>query len=221
MRNVEALRKQNLDNARCVCWVLWNITDPEAIDSAIRLAGNIRWFNGDPDQDPSYDSIVSTFEACFDSTKKLYPGMKDRAYLSARAVLQISMQARAQSHQRALKCTIPAVSSSQFQQTNPDLHHVIRMLECNSGAQGPTFDFPNGGTNADAHSLWMSNLFVNLASVNPNATLRSFQSYLNVAVSNHQPTIANILLLWYVLLGGRAGEETFWAGDKSYAVIPS
>ena len=68
--NLKTLQKQNMDNARCVCWVLWNITDPEAIDSAIRLAGTIRWFDGGSDHDPPFDFIVSTFEACFDSDNR-------------------------------------------------------------------------------------------------------------------------------------------------------
>ena len=84
------LWEQNTDHARCVCWVLRNITDPKAIDSAIHLAGTIQWFNGNPNHNPPYDLIVSTFEACFDSTKQLYPGMRDRAYFSARAILQIN-----------------------------------------------------------------------------------------------------------------------------------
>jgi len=61
--NIETLRKHNTDNVRCVSWVLRNITDPEAINSAIRLAGTVRWFQGDPDHDPPFDLIVSTFVA--------------------------------------------------------------------------------------------------------------------------------------------------------------
>ena len=41
VRNLEGIRKRNADNTCCVCWVLRNITDPEAIDSAIRLVGTI------------------------------------------------------------------------------------------------------------------------------------------------------------------------------------
>ena len=104
--NLEALRKRNGDNARCACWILRNITDPEAIDSDIRLAGTIRWFSGDSDHDPPYDLIVSTFEACFDSTKQPYPGMRDRAYFSARAILQINMRARVRSRDCASKYPI-------------------------------------------------------------------------------------------------------------------
>jgi len=217
--NLEALREQNGDNVRCACWVLRNITDPDAIDSDIRLAGIIRWFDGNSNHDPPYDSIVSTFEACFDSTKQPYPGMRNRAYFSARAILQISMRARAQSHERASKYPIPVISSSSFEHTDPDLYHIIHMLELNSGTHGPILSFPRGDTNTHAHSLWMTNLFVNLTHASPNPTLKSYKSYLNAAVTDRRPVIANILLIWDMFLGGHVEEETLWAVDKSYAVV--
>ena len=216
IRNLDALRKQNADNVGCVCWVLRNITDPEAIDSAIRLAGSIRWFDGDPDHEPPFDLIVSTFEACFDSTKQLSPGMRDRAYFSARAILQINAGARVQSREHASKYPIPAVSSRSLLHTDPDLHHVISMLECNFDPGRPTLDYPRGGATTYAHSLWMSNLFVEVTRAGPNPTLRSCRSYFDAAATNHQPTIANTLLIWYLLLGGHVMDETFWAVDKSY-----
>lgn len=86
-----------------MCWVLRNITDPEAIDSAIRLASTIRWFDGDVDVDPPFDVIVSAFEACFDPAQKLYPGMEDRALLFGQAILQINTCARLRSHECASK----------------------------------------------------------------------------------------------------------------------
>ena len=232
VRNVETLRKQNADNMRCVCWVLWNITDPEAIDSAIRLAGTIRWFDGDSNHDPPFDFIVSTFEACFDSTKQLYPGMKDRAYFSARAILQINLGARAQSHEFASKYPIPKVSSNTSQYTDPDICHMIRMLERTFGSDRPVLHFPQAGINTHNHILWVSNLFLDLTRVGPlNPILRSFrlhfdvvianhQAYFSVAIANHQAMIANTLLMWYMLLGGSVEDETFWATDKSYAVNP-
>ena len=222
VRNLEALQKQNTDNVRCVCWVLRNITDPEAIDSAIRLAGTIRWFDGDSDHNPPFDFIVSTFEACFDSTKQLYPGMRDRAYFSARAILQINLGARDQSHKFASKYPIPKVSSSTSQYTDPDLCHMIRMLKCTSSSDRPTLDFPRASVNTHNHLLWVSNLFVDLTRVGPlNPTLQSFESYISVAAANHQAMIANTLIMWYMFLGGSVEDETFWATDKSYAVDPS
>ena len=216
--NLERIRRRNADNARCVCWVLRNITDPEAIDSAIRLAGMVRWFDGDPDLDPPFDLIVSVFETCFDSTKQLCPGMRDRAYFSARAILQINTGARAQSHERASKYPIPAVSPNSFQYNDPDLHHIISMLECNF-PHVTTLNFPRGDINTHGHLLWVSNLFVDVIRVDPSPILKSYESYLSAAATNHTATIANILLMWYVFLGGSVEEGAFWAVDKSYVVF--
>jgi len=215
--NLEAQQKQNMDNARCVCWVLRNITDSEAIDSAIRLAGSIRWFDGDPDHNPPFDLIVSTFEACFDSTKQLYSGMRDRAYFSARAILQINLGARTRYRECTSKYPIPEVSLNISQHIDPDLHHIIRMLGRNFHSDRPILDFPRAGANTHNHLLWMSNLFVDLTCIGPNPILGSYESYLSAAITNHRATISNILLMWYILLGGYVEEETFWAFDKSYA----
>ena len=220
--NLERIRSQNADNAHCVRWVLRNITDPEAIDSAIRLAGNIRWFNDDPDLHPPFDLIVSIFEACFDSTKRPYPGMRDRAYFSARAILQIHASARAQSAEHASRYSIPAISisSSSSQRADPDLHNVLHMLKINFGSSRSTLDFPRAGANTHAHLLWMSNLFVGLTRVGPTPTLKSYWHCLTGAATDHQPMIANTLLVCYMLLGGHVEEETFWAVDKAYVVVP-
>ena len=219
VRNLESIRRQNAYNAHCVCWVLRNITDPEAIDSAIRLAGTIRWFDGDPNHDPPFDLIVSTLEACFDSTNKLYPGMRDRAYFSARAILQISMSARAQPHVRASKYPIPAIHSVRFKHTDPDLYHIIRILEYNFKAHRPTFSFPDGDSGTHTHLLWISNLLADVTHVGPNPILRSYHSFLKIAAANQRPIITNILVVWYMFLGGNVEEETLWAVNKSCAVI--
>jgi len=81
------IRRTNINDVRCVSWILRNITDPEALDAAIRLAGTIRWSDDRTNVDPPYDMIVSTFRACFDLTRKLYPGSRDRAYYSGRAMI--------------------------------------------------------------------------------------------------------------------------------------
>ena len=203
VRNLDTIRKQNADSARCICWILRNMTDPEAIDSAIRLAGDIRWFNGDSSYDPPFDLIVSTFEACFDTTNQMYPGMRDRAYFSARAILRINTDARVKSPEHASRYPIPPVPSGSVQPTDPDLCHIIRTLEYNFGNGQPTLHFPDPATHTPAHSLWMSNLFVELTRVGPNPTLNSHESYLNAAIANHKGMIVNILLMWYMFLGGR------------------
>jgi hypothetical protein len=88
-KDLASIRKMNTDDVRCVSWILRNITDPEALDAAIRLAGEIRWFDDGVNVNPPCDLIVSTFQACFDSTGTLYPGSRDRAYYSGRAMMWI------------------------------------------------------------------------------------------------------------------------------------
>jgi len=83
------LRNINAGDVRCVSWILWNITDPEALDAAIRLAGIVWWFEDRLDVEPPYDQIVSTLKGCFDFNGRIYPGSRDRAYHSAQAVLWI------------------------------------------------------------------------------------------------------------------------------------
>ena len=92
-RNLENLRKRNADNARCVCWVLQNVTDPEAINSAMRLASIVRWFEDDVKADPPYNIIVSSFQECFDPNYAVYPGMRDRAFISRKAIAKIHAHA--------------------------------------------------------------------------------------------------------------------------------
>jgi hypothetical protein len=87
------LRSANAGDVRCISWILWNITDPEALDAAVRLAGAVRWFEDGLDVEPPYDQIITTLRGCFDSTRKVYPGSRDRAYYSAQAALWIHVRA--------------------------------------------------------------------------------------------------------------------------------
>ena len=227
--NLETIRRQNTDNADCVCWILRNITDPEALDAAIRLAGIIRWFDGDSDHDPPLDVIVSIHGACFDSTGEPYPGMRDRAYFSARAIVQIDMRAKIRSHENAPQD--PIYFMTYVVSSDLDLHQVVGTLPCD--AYAPNYPSPTGrltrgprlpfltGENTRAHSLWLSNLLVDLIGASPTAMLREYKCDPTVAKTNHRPTIANALIAWYLHLGGNAEEETFWAVDKSYAVVSS
>jgi len=221
VRNLKGIRKQNAADAGCVGWILRSITDPEAIDSAIRLAGDIRWFDSDSSYDPPFDLIVSAFEACFNSAKQLYPGMRDRAYFSARAILLINLRARVRSQENASKYPIPVVSSYPLYNTDPDIYHLVRVLERNSDNPRPTLDSYWMEKTTYAHRLWVSNLFVDLAHVGPKPILKFYKLHRNAASTNHQAMVANILLMWYMFLGGHVDEETVWAVDKSYAIVSS
>ena len=81
------LRKRNAINVRCVSWILWSITNPMAHDLALRFASMVRWFEDGLAVNPPYHLIISILKACFDLTGKVYPELRDRAYLAAQAIL--------------------------------------------------------------------------------------------------------------------------------------
>ena len=56
-RNLENLRKRSAHNARHVYWVLRNVTDPEAVDSVLRLASTVQWFEDDVEANPPYNKM--------------------------------------------------------------------------------------------------------------------------------------------------------------------
>ena len=87
-RNLENLRKRSAHNARHVYWVLRNVTDPEAVDSVLRLASTVQWFEDDVEANPPYNIIVS-FQECFDPNYAVYPGMRDRVFISRKAIAKI------------------------------------------------------------------------------------------------------------------------------------
>jgi hypothetical protein len=217
VRNIASLRKWNADNARCVCWTIRNITDPEAIDSAIRLAGTIRWFDGDVDVDPPFEFIASIFEACFDSAGKLYPGMNDRAYFSGRAILRINMAAKLRSAEFASKYPIstpPGYYRYGTKGANEDLARVLLWFSFS-----PLDPSSLGST--PTRSMWMSNLYVDVARTGLGPHAHTALSTTEDITPFGHATDANTILSWVIRLGGSVEEETFWADDKSYVVAPS
>jgi hypothetical protein len=216
VRNIASLRKQNADNARCVSWIIRNITDPEAIDSAIRLAGTIRWFDGDVNVDPPFDLIVSTFEACFDPARKPYPGMSDRAYFSARAILRITMTARLRSRESTFKYSIPHDHNHhRAEGINKDLNNILGWLS--GWLCSHTYLIPSPSS-TPAHLMWMSNLHLDMIQADPEHHPHITLSITKCTTPLDCTVDVNTILSWHIYLGGPVQEETFWADDKSYVV---
>ena len=120
--NLATILRTNAKDVRCVSWILRNITDPEALDAAVRLAGMVRWFEGGIE--PPYDTIVSIFHACFDIDGKVYPGSRDRAYYSGRAILWIRTLATCKSEEFARR--FPLVDNYYTAPgTDHDLTHLL------------------------------------------------------------------------------------------------
>jgi len=122
-RDLAIIRRTNANDIQCLSWIFRNNTDSEALDAVIRLAGVVRWFDDGINDNPPSGVIVSTFEARFDSTRTLYPGSRDRAYCSGRAIIWIRTLAMCKSEEFAREFPLP-VQKHTTPVPDPDLDHL-------------------------------------------------------------------------------------------------
>ena len=218
-KDLAIIRRTNASDAGCVSWILWNITDPEALDAAVRLAGTIRWFDDGTDADPPYDFISSIFEGCFDPTGKLHPGSRDRAYYSGRAMVWIRALARRKSLEFSRRFPLfhPKYEGPGL---DPDLRHLLRI---NQGAVFDDFDvvelFAIDPEHTPSHAQWISDVLLHFSWGSRTALIRwgaldqipnARQTKITVNV------ILNRLLVWCIVLGSPPTEEALKVQNKSY-----
>ena len=216
------LRETNATDVRCVSWILRRITDPEALDMGIGLAGTIRWFEDGLDVKPPYDLIVSTFRACFDSTGKVQPGLSKRAYYSAQAVLWIHVRAMCVSEEFARGFPLPVINHDHtfLDDDLKDLLGVYRGLDTPGIIAWMCAASPRV---TPVHQQRTSVTLLNLSWAN-----RSAPDVLNPAAEYFLlgswdtillGAILNRLLTWCIFLGWPVEEEVLKIQDKS-CVIP-
>ena len=209
-------------DARCVSWIIRKITDPEALEAAARLAGTIRWFDG-PNPDVPYDSIVSMLEGCFDPSGKLYPGSRDRAYYSVRAIVRINSLAMCKSEEYARRFPLfdPKYDGLDL---DPDLRHLLHL----SGG-GPIEEWRVSrllATNQEytpSHTEWTSDVLLcrswTLGSHERHeSVLHRILDWGKTGTRTVTPlkTTLNRLLSWCILLGSPPAEEVLKVENKSY-----
>jgi len=227
--DLAVFRRNNANDIRCVSWILRNITDPESLDAAVRLAGTIRWFEEGIDVEPPYDMILSIFESCLDSTKKVYPGMKERAYYSIRAILWIYALSKCKSSELAGKFSRPVIGW--FGHPTDGLTHLL-FTYCFRDLDPLRFVctlfsniyLPPPGT-GQTHIQWVSNLLLHLAwtgqddpSVFSNLYIGSGGLEFNDLDAIPLDATLNRFLIWCILLDSRVEEEVLRMQDKSYVI---
>ena len=213
------IRVVSTDDVLCVSWVLRNITDPEALNAAIRLAGNIWWFEDGVDADSSYGVIVSIFHGCFGSNGEVHPGLRDRAYYSGQAILWIHTLSLCKPQEFAGRYPLPTV---RYSAPTHD-HNLTHLIDINT-------------------TLFTNNRFVHLLSINPGHSPSHLQWISRVLlhfswanrdvpgfnlpqwqISSAETTIPldamlNRFLTWCILLGLPPQEEVLKVQDKSYGI---
>lgn len=194
----------NTDDAHCVSWILKNITDPGAIDAALRLAGVVRWFEGGCNSDPPYDYIVSIFKSCFDFAGSLDQKSKARAFYSATAILQVHISSLLHKQDGHIpNYPIPRVTTDRSKM-NDDLMSVLDVLATMDGESPVLLPFAKDPKRA----MWTSELLLWYAT-NERYDIATYSSLICKGDVLHYPwwhefspeVVNNFLLVWCVYLG--------------------
>jgi len=212
------IRRTNADDARCVSWILGDITDPETLDAALLLAGEIQWLGCGVDLRPIFDLIITMFMSCFDPTRILYPGSRDRAYYSARAMLWINTLMMFHNRLQRIHSFIPSGKYT-TQVPDPDLEHLLGFISLDWGCSSDIkwlLRINPGCT--PLHSQWISNLLLHyfqtiVIKIDPGLVSRAHEiktTPLNAKL-NH-------LLIWCTFLGSPVESEVLMIQNKSYAI---
>ena len=231
---LDRIQKKNSDDTRCVSWILRNITDTEVLDISLQRAGTIRWFDDGTDAEPPYDVIVSTFHACFGADRRVYPGLRDRAYYSARTILWIHALAIGKSKRLPFQFSLP-VTPYTASSSDRDLTHLLRVTESNLSI-GDLYITRGCGT-TPAHLQWLSKLLLHVSwatfheegsAILQVPTVDSLFSQIadeeyrmSLGVMDHntpQDALLNYILELTIFLHSPVGEEVLRIENKSCAV---
>ena len=232
-KDLAAFLESNASDVRCVSWILRSVTDLEAVDAAVRLAGTIRWFEDGTNVEPPYYAILSAFEACFDSTKKVYPGLEGRAYYSVRAMLWIHTLAGCKSQEFAERFPLPVIKEdlSAYQDDKDELTHLLTVCSYFATLDydhlfrpASLYTIPHGASYL--HAQWTSNLLLHIAwTRQDNPTIFRWFSEFSRKGYRYDDWDAipldvtlNRFLIWSIFLGSPIEEEVLRIQNKSYVV---
>jgi hypothetical protein len=215
------LQEKNTNDVHCVLWILWNITDPEALDAAIRLAGTIPWFKDGLKVEPPYDLIVSTFKACFDFNGDLYPALGDRAYYSGQAVLWIHICAMCKSPEFARRFPLPSIYA-QSVPYDDDLTHLLKIFSYGYTPLILSWMYQTPPECTPTYMWWVSNALLHLSWAKQ--SIPATFNQISEGYSNGEPgtiplnVMLNRLLASCIFFGWPVDEEVLGIQDKSYVI---
>ena len=221
-QNLALPRKTNCADARCINWILDQITDLEAINLALRLACTIRWYDDGVDSQPSYEELNSVLFGCFGYDGRVLPGMRNRAYDCARVIGRLFVLAWARSETLALS-RAPRRPPSRWisgATDDPDLQSILSLLSSFSHGSEPPITEEDFAGISTTHTIWVSDLLLHMEwARRDNYETVLFVPALLLRQKLPLPpiAIANILMTACISLGWRVIPEVLLVDDKSYA----
>ena len=205
LNEISAIQKKNINNLLCVSWVLKEITDPEALEAAVVLAGAIWWFEDKSDVKPLYDLIISAFRTCFGPDGVLHEGLRDRAYYSGRAILWIHALAVCKSKEDAFPFPTRYYQGSPSDQ---DLSHLLSVFRSEPDLRVKALLYFDKSL-SPPHLKWISGVLLHLswaAQTRPDFTLDSIEHTAQVVhASTPLDALLNLLLMYCNLLNSPVG----------------
>ena len=213
-------RRTNRADARCINWILDRITDPEAIESALRLACTIRWYDDGVDSQPAYEVLNSVLIGCFGFDGKVRPGMRNRAYDSARAIGRLYVLAWAKSEVLA-DARVPLQPPSRWVANaaeDYDLRSILCLLYAFSHDGDPPISEEDFIGVSTGYTTWVSDLLLHFEwARRDNYETVLFLPSLLLRQKLPLPAIAvaNILTTACVSLGWPVNESVLLIDDKS------
>ena len=219
-QNLFLPRRTNNADARCINWILDRITDQEANDCALRLACTIRWYDDGVDSRPSYEELNLVLVGCFGFDGKVHPGMRNRAYDSARVIGRLYVLAWARSDALA-DTRVPIPPPSRWvthAADDPDLRSILCLLYAFSHRDEPPISEEDFTGISVTHTIWVSDLLLHLEwARRENFERVLFLPALVLRQKLHlpAPAVANILMTACVSLNWPVKEEVLLVTDKS------
>ena len=219
-QNLFLPRRTNNADARCINWILDRITDQEANDSALRLACTIRWYDDGVESRPSYEELNLVLVGCFGFDGRVHPGMRNRAYDSARVIGRLYVLAWARSEALAdTRVPLPPPSRRITHVADDyDLRSILCLLYAFSHRDEPPISEEDFTGITLAHTIWVSDLLLHLEwARRENYERVLFLPALLLRQKLYFPptAVANMLMTACVSLNWPVNEEVLLVTDKS------
>ena len=220
--DLTTLQETNVDDAKCVLWVLQRITDPEALDAAIRFATVIRWYEDGLDMEKTRELIASFLEECFDFNGTTPPGSRDRAYYSLQAIIWIHI---------CIACrpggsgtwVPPTLVPQDTTCVDHELRQLLRISSARDAEELLTLWYRIGPGLPPANIQWTSNALLFMSWACQGGAPEMFDSIPKEHAWGDLSTIPlnavlNRLLTWCIFLGWHVDMDALRVQVKSYVI---